>query len=496
MSLGFRILGHPLIDAGTMVYVVAAAVDSPSDLTQAHMDDFTQAVLLPFYTAVYMSNYIGAVILTNINFATPSINHKPQFDEIRRARLQTWLDMGKLDPHDRDTIQTTLERHKKDKLLPPVVEPADPDERCAFSGDPATLRISRIIIPMTGSSSAINFAPNGRPGLPLAGWVIRSLIALPAGTINSAGRALLVHTHDTTLLRMVVQDNLVRNQRDSELEGLKKRPNYRFARTHVIEQLSSWFEQGHTTAYPLSLYRFNSKSDNAHVEIAHLPSNVIRFLRAAQLETVWHEIISRSYMNQHEAPTVNGKGEVIHTKINSLYQDLFKLPEYARSFLSIYLLRLPAATQRDLQAPHPILIEQEFALISWPLIHMFMEMIMDVRKDRIKAIRGIADILADYIMQNDKMLYKQLLLARKPNHFRQHLITVFTAIQHDPAYDPPSMFDKFINAFFDNHGDYYRYDPWFTRDLILIGLLDSLRDKGFEDVHLVADLTYTDHEEE
>lgn len=456
-----RYIGNPLVDMGVATLTAAAGASEPSEVTTEQITTFVERDLLDVYITPFMSNYLGTVVFANANFANPSINNKPKFDVVRKERLRAWAIL-----------------YQPDAPLPDGAEPPDPDEQCAFSGDPADLRVSRTLIPMIGSEDAINFVPMGRPRLPVAGWVLLALLAMPYGTLNSGGQVLLPHTLDYDLLRGLAKANLDANRRVIQMEGINKRPNYRFARTKMLEQLVQLWDR-HSGSYPITVYRFTSAAQNARIEIFSLSTQVIKFIGRAQRQhsQAWGRILAQAWDNKPADPEINSKGEKIYERRNFIYEDLFDLPQQAHRFLRTYLLRKPPKERWEKADPRlnyrPLTPDAHGRLIDWGLTTLFLEMIMNIEKSRVQSIRDFADRLADYILNHDARLYRDLYLARRPHQLRQVIISAANRAR-EKRLESLVPLDMFMEVFFVDDGVSYREDYYLAVDLLFIRIIEQL----------------------
>lgn len=483
---GIRYTGHPLVDGGVATLVAATGVGSPAELTYDAVWTFVQDELVPVYINPFMSNYLGTVVFANINFANPAMNTKSKFDQLRQDRLSAWLSLGlEADPTNRKELLNAIATYQDDNLLPGDVEPPDPGERCAFSGDLAAVRVSRVIVPMTGSETALNFVPEGRPRLPLAGWVLVSLLALPMGTLNSGGQVLLPHTADTDLLQKLAAYNLAQNRRAVQMEGLKKRPNYRFARTELMWQLTQ-LDHKWAGSYPITVYRFSSAAQSAKIDILSLDTRVVVFIARAQRETpaAWQTVVKRAWRMESppdETPELTKKGEQIYERRNYFYEDLFLLPQRSHTFLRRYLLRRRRpGSPRGKQKQDPRFTystsQEHREVISWKLTELFMEVMMDISKERVAAIRDLGDRLAEYIQRYDARLYQRMYVLRKPHALRR-VLGQANANAKRQGLGSLLPYDEFVTVFFyedRNDASILREDWFLAQDLLMIRIIEQL----------------------
>lgn len=475
MTLPFKYTGDPFVDVGVATLLAGTEVSSINDLREDAITAFIEEVT-DVYINQTMSNYLGTVVFANVNFANPGLNTNPKFDPQRRHQLGVWLSVWKEGAAAFDRLE------KKDRAK---IELAREGEGCVFSGDPAVVRVSRTLIPMTGSETAINFVPEGRPLLPVAGWVLLALLVMPMGTINSGGRILLAHTADHNLLQKLVKRNLKVNREAfgwAKQGSLSKRPNYRFARTQLMSALLD-IDYRASSRYPLTMYHFSSSGQDAKLTIHTLSSLALRFVKLAKRRypAAWDAIVARAWSvakRADERPEPNDKGEMVDERRNYFYEDLFDLPTNAGAFLRRYLLRMraPANTltsdKNDPSRSYSPLTDR--AAISWDLITLFLEKVMHMEKNRVEAIRKLAERLAIYIQQEDPRLYGRLYRDRRPDRVRMELIRACDRAK-SKGLEQLVPYEEYIEAFFvHEENGYLREDWWLAGDLLLIGIIDHL----------------------
>lgn len=465
----FRYTGHPFVDVGVATLVAYAGVSKPDQLTERHVDDFTTRIV-DWYMNPMMAGYLSYVVFANARFANPAQINNPKFDDQRRASLSELLNLWRWQPGN---------------PLPAKEEPADEGELCVFSGDPAVIRASRVLIPMTTDETNINFVPEGRPKLPIAGWCVLALLAMPLGSLNSNGKLWLVHSTDPQTLQHFAAINLDRNRKAFQMSGLEKLPNYRFARTHLIKDLIITQESQHyfVRNAPLTAYLFTSSGQKSEVEIVHLPSNIIEFVTYAirHYEPAWIAIEKRAWALQDKEAEVED-GKLAYSDRNYFYEDLFELPYGAGKFLRTYLLRRrlagkPSGKQKaDPRYEYSFIKDRE--AISWELTEYFLEKVMNMDKERIEAIRNLGDRLADYIQRHDSRLFKKLFLARNDYQLRLELLRAANS-----ATGQLLPYDEFITVFFIDDGETAKPDWYFARDLLMVRIIEGLHQTDWIESH-------------
>lgn len=460
-----RYTGHPFVDVGVATITAFSGVKRPEEVTDEHLEKMGQ-LLLELYMNRTMARYVGYVVFANIYFANPGLVTNEKYDAPRRDALSSYLNL-----------------YKPDAPLPANEDPPDEGEQCIFSGDAAVIRASRSIIPLT--SIDINFAPEGRPKFPIAGWCVLALLAMPLGALNSNGKLWIVHTPDAEWLQYFAGLNLERNRRALHQQNLEKLPNYKFARTHLMDDLVSTHAALPRNT-PLTAYLFTSSGQKSELDIYHLPSAVVSFVHEARQRfgPVWDGIVARAW--EAAAPAKDEEGVIVYQDRNFFYEDLFDLPDRATYFLRRYLLRLPragkAAGKQKLDPRFDYSFIREREVIHWGLTELFLERVMNIDKERIASIRQLADRLADYIQNHDIRLFRRLFLARNDYHIRLELQKAANVAQRYT--DTPLVpYDEFVRIFFFDEGDALRPDWYLARDLLMIRVIERLHTSGWIEQH-------------
>lgn len=479
-----RFTGHPFIDVGVATITAYAGVDNPAHITASQVAGFKEWAV-ELYMNPVMANYLGYVVFANLYPFNPGITKKEQFVQQRYEVLSALFDLYMAD----ETPTILLDRG--------IVAPIEPNEFCMFSGDPAIVRASRTIIPMTGSEDAINFVPEGRPRLAIAGWCVLALLAMPLGCLNSNGKMWLIHSMDSDVTLSFALVNLERNWKAFQMQGIEKLPNYKFAKTHLMQDLVEAQRVRVSGRKPLSAYLFTSSGQKSEIDIHHLPSNVLSFVTSAQnlFPEAWRLIVERAWYLL-EDPIENEDGKTVDNRRNYFYEDIFDLPHSAVSFLRRYLLRQPlsgkATGKQKLDPRYSYSYITEKEVISWGLTDLFLERIMHMDKDRIQAIRDLGDALAEFIYHRDQRLFVRLFNARNDYQMRLELLKAFK-----DTGAPKVTYDQFITVFFIDEGDTVKPDWYLARDLLMVRIIERLHAENWIEAHqdLVEEANQANEEE-
>lgn len=468
MSIGLRYTGHPFVDVGVATLLAFTKSRRPEVTTLEDVIASDIEAFVRYARELYLNRALLGYLLFVVfpNIVNPAVLANPKFEDQRRKIIYELFDVWQWQPG---------------KTLPEKEEAALPDEYCVFSGDKAVLRVSQNVIPMIGGASVINFFPEGRPKLPIASWCVLALLAMPLGTLNASGKTFLVHSYDMQVLEKLVALNLERNRQAFLIESLEKRPNYKFPKTHLIQDLVA--AEGETNIQTsIAGYLFVSGGQSPRIDIFHLSSAVINFISvAAKLApNAWYETVNRAWQLQKGKTTEASDTAPEYTERNYFYEDLFNLPHDAVRFLKMYLLRQRRRGKVDKSDPrfgYSFLQERE--VISWQLINLFLEKVMDMDKTRIEAIRQLADRLATYIQKVDSRFYKKLYFARNDYAMRREMLLAANAAKGQ-YHETLLPYDEFIEVFFIDEGDTRKPDWYLARDLLLIRIIEQLSNDWIE----------------
>jgi len=352
-------------------------------------------------------------------------------------------------------------------------------------------RAARAQIPLVQGDDAINFYPNGDPGLPISGPALLCLQAFPLGCAKVAGRLLAVHASEPAITLGFARKFLAINRRNLSLAqeaGESKMPETRYGiGTLLIDTLMRVLGEAphlaeNDLSFTITAYHLTNSGQSPEVAIYHLPLGITTFLRLAntpRYKTVWQAIVARAWTRQPEQSGAQGDADERAAKVkqrNYLYEDLLQLPNQASRFLRVYFLRRPlrlalVRPEEDPRAAYSI--RREFELISWDLTALFLREVMNMDKTRIDHIRNLGDRLAHYIeAENDQKFLLEIYTAKSYELLRNALIKAGRrAITRSGQ--PLVTFDQFVSIF--EEGEELPYRDWkLARDLLLIHVIERL----------------------
>ncbi|MCB9102411.1 MAG: type I-B CRISPR-associated protein Cas8b1/Cst1 [Anaerolineales bacterium] len=491
--------GHPFYDVGVATITAFAGERTPEDLTEADLDKIADYISDLYIDPVLVSN-LSIAFTINSGFTTPSFRKTPKKRKLYAKKM--------------------LRSYKKET---PVL-----NERCVFTGKPAVAlsldtkdglpvgRAFRQHIPLITGEGPINFYHEGNVGLPVSGEALLAIHALPLGCAKAGGKLLAIHSDNPKIMLRFADRFLKENQKAIHMAqqmGEKKMAEtepYGY-RTLLLSLLEADFQQHRElkkeASFSITAYYFSNSGQGVSLDIYHLPSQVLDFLGSVntpQYRATWERIVYQAW----ELPSKKQKDDSdFQPRRNYLYEDLFDLmtayaplenPQRVSRFMQTYFLRKawkydkqPQTDPRQAYSPHT-----QTQLISWDIITLFLERILYMEKEKIEAVRTLADRFAEYVnRENDIRFLNKLLWARRfqdlsrtltllaaqqyKEEFAQKRREAKTNDQPLPQRDenaPIIRYQEYISLFEEGEGLADR--QWsLIRDLLVIRMIEWLYDK-------------------
>ncbi len=484
--------GFVQIDTGIHVITAFAGKTNPADVTLKDLDDIADH-LQEFYSEGVGQSYLSKIPFFNSGFGQPAWS-ETRFQYKRKAYADFVL--RGYQHLDLETILTAIE-NSDGEYGAMVLRDKPGAPPCAFTGEPAYLRVSRDMLPMLNGRGTINFGSMGIAGLPVSGIALLAIHAMPLGCLISQGRLLAVESDDPELAFAFAKENLESNRRNAAAArsaGWKKLPNQSYFRTALMNGLMDiWqFRRGiprYAKRHPsLTAYHFSNSGTDPKIDIYALPSAVVDFVITASegdYRDAWLKILARARQEDKSEAKEREDSEPKFTQRNYVYEDLFRLPDpdNARQFIRTYFLRVPLSrVKKDVRGTYSW--KTDAALISWELTDLFLKRMMNVEKSRVDSIRALGDRLAAHISaRGDKRLLGNLYNARD---YRTLRLALVAAAKNYSGSGPLLQFDEFISIF-EEAEEFARLDWNLARDLLLIRIFEQLQQEG-QLAPLAADL--------
>jgi CRISPR-associated protein Cst1 len=478
--------GHPLFDVGLATITAFARKEDPAELTLDDLDKVA-GYIETYYTEQPLSSFL-TVSLMNSDFTQPAYKDNP---ERKRAYA-----------------------HRVARSFGP--ETPKGEEICVFTGLPAMGlplslkagkdelppgRAYRQHIPLITGEGIINFSPWGDSGLPVSGEALLCLQFFPMGCRKCAGRLLAIHSDNPEIILEAAREALHENERAISLakaQGESKLPDApATAQTLLIDTLLEMdnrrfqkhkrFEPFSVTAYHLTNSGQSSplNEKSPPLKIYHLPMDIVGFLlmfNHPDYREAWKELVKRGWElpKPSKAVTEGSISPSSERRRNYLYEDILRLPENARSFVRMYLLRIPKRNSTQVDPRSNYNPRKEVDLVSWQLTDLFLRKVMHMEKERIEEIRKLGDRLAAYVKeQNDKRFFLNFYKVQRYDDFRTLLMRAnYKYVKAGKA--PLITFDPYLTVFEEGY-EIMRPDWRFARDLVLICMIEWLHTKRWFD---------------
>lgn len=471
--------GHPFFDIGVATVTALVGKTDPRAVTADDLEKVATFIERE-YTRDPLKSFLGVAFTTNAWFNQPAFEKQPE----KRREYARRILRG---------YGTAL-----------------PEESCAFTGRPVTAaafsdrlppgRAFRQHIPLLTGEGVINFFPGGDAGLPVSGEAMLCLQAFPLGCAKCGGRLLAVHSDNPEVTYNFAGDFLAYNLKALALAqqaGSKKMGEAEAsARTLLITTLLKIEQRRQDEAeerppYSVTAYHLTNSGQsnpldehNPPLEIYYLPLELTRFLAAVNgplYRSEWQAIVERAWrLDPGSASKKRAGGSQAGRRPhrNFLYEDLFRLPDYAPRFIRRYFLRIPVRSGPEDDPRRLYSLRDEASLISWKVTDLFLAEVMHVDKERIRQIRELGDRLAGYISQeNDRRFFVAFFSERNYALFRNALIKA--NLGHVRRGNPPLItLDPYI-AIFEEGNEVARADWQLARDLVLIRLIEQLYNLGW-----------------
>ena len=455
-----RYTRHPFVDAGVAAVVAFSKKLHPEEIDEPDLEKVIEYIS-KHYPRKPASSFVQLAFTINAVYTQPAVR-----------------DVEKREADSRTFLQIILEPDSHSDA-----------ERCGFCGRAALRKeikamkqvsgpITRQHVPLVLAKGLINFFPTfSSLGVPICGSCLFAIQAMPLGAGSCGGRLLIVHSDDEETNLDFARRFVERHQRNFQLTELTKYPAERFPKTILIDELLEIAhrrgeeEREDSARYgSVTAYHFTNYGTNADIDMYHLPHQIVEFLRVARTgkyTQVWNKIARRGWQQVEDARAGVAR--------NFLYEDLFDLPESTAHFIRVYFLRrgFERAFKDDPRREYAL--ERDLELISWDLTEMFLRKVVGMEVERREAIKKLGDRLSSYIQEtNAKRFFGNFYRSNRYGELRGLLIKASND-EVRRGKSPIVGFDDFITIFEDGE-DLAKSDWYFARDLVLIRMIEQLRE--------------------
>ncbi|RKX78625.1 MAG: type I-B CRISPR-associated protein Cas8b1/Cst1 [Spirochaetes bacterium] len=449
---GLSWTGHPIVDAGVATLTAFAEKNYPDEVTFADLEKFVRYAEKAYFSSA-ISGYLTVLFTSNFMNPSWSLEKKKEYlGQILRS-------------YNNEPTSGSCVYCKKPSVNLPTSDLAYRD-----------------LIPMLTGRGIANFFPGGHSGLSLCGYCLLAIQAIAIGAPMVSGRALIVSSDDPLFTLDIIKKWLPETRSRVQLSEIsdKKPPAINRPLTRVIEAImlcdnekTKWREDASLTVYHLS-----NSGQGPSIDIFNLPSNITKFINRAKTvkyRDSWNEIIKSAWEKD-----VKGNDSIkIRNKSgrrNYLFEDLFKLPENAGSFIRTYFLRQPPNYSTNMDPRKEYKGWQDAKYVKWNLAELFLEEVIHMEKSRIEAIKRLGDRIAEEIVStNDRGFWYSIYNCQKFYEMRNILIRQSQKCIK-AGKEPLIRLDPFLEIFEEGE-ELARADWRLAWDLTLIRVIEQLYDK-------------------
>ncbi len=442
--------GHPLIDTGVAALTVMAGRRNPTELTMEDLHRVADELRDLYVEQDPITGWYRQGPLTrDLVWIYPNSGFvNPAFGEKRWAA-------------DPQGVSEKIREYTDRTLYAFLSEPAQGAGACSFCGRPSVWQVSRAQVPLL-SGFCINFSPNGAIGVPICGYCLLAIHALPFGTRVVRGRRrLAVHCDDPAVMRRLVEEAVEEARRVVHLRHQATEqaawPVMSWPRTRLVEALREVERQTPGVLRgSVTLYTFTNDNRDADLRIDRLTSPALAFLREAEHEAphepgrraAWVRAVERGWQQPEQ-------GEVVESgeRKNQLYEDLYGLPEGARRFF-----------RKHIWPTH-----------NWALAALFLRKVMFMEKERLDLLFDLGTRLAEYALQRRRSFYYEFARERSYSTWRRRLLNAADDWSRQGRVLITA--DEFVRAFVPPADA--TYSDWgLARDIVTLRMIELLAQAG------------------
>lgn len=385
--------------------------------------------------------------------------------------------------------QANPDSDKNREYIRKVLESCKPefieiDRQCAFCARPAKILADRRYIPLLTGETSMVAGAEGQPGLPVCGYCIFAVHFYPLATLKVEGKPLFWWSQDTSWTRRLNRsfyDNVQTLLAGSPDEF----PKLRWPVTRLLNAARQTMDAiekiGVADRPPLcdivGLHATNYGAGASYDEL-RIPCGLLEFWSEAGSFDVYREIELRAWEDAEPKPKKKTGNKATGpekepspavreaSRRNFLYEELgkaFREPDFREKAKSVAVRFFLPRSGKQVKPNTTALAE------------LFLEKVAGMQKERLEAIRRIADNIADnLILQGNERKVAWALFRRrlKMGEFLQYLSLIQRKLS-DSGH--PFTWDNFLLALgLDSNDDRSGKDHWLVQELILIRLYERL----------------------
>lgn len=340
---------------------------------------------------------------------------------------------------------------------------------CIFCGKPSYNRrddkpFVKTQIPLVGSSDFVNFFPSFRNGIDICARCALAVQFAPILFYKTGGKPSCINCNNKDVLDIVGKEcisyinqnkilNAFKNRDVSGIfdEGFKSPQNALF---HLAYKLFTKYRKLGILKEneEIIIYRIDNYNQNpTGIQIYKLPNSIFRFvgimMNSPQYKKVWYGLLSKFYYGKE------GKKDSLpiwKVKYNRIHDYLLKNKSILWAF-------------KDKDTKN--------STVPWIIVERYMELVRSMNRQKIEAIKNLADNIAKCIIESDnKKRVNEIASAKDFATFRSQLRKVFRDWQKLGKDEPMITYDEYISAVIPE--DYYNWKE--IQDLIIIRLYEKL----------------------
>jgi CRISPR-associated protein Cst1 len=446
----FDFTGNPFVDAG--IWSISRLVNkNPHELDKNDLNNVLNDVIPLYLTKKWSKNLYS--VFPNNPITNPSVkNKKERYMELLKDLIKDITTQGKSGSCISCGKRDVIKRSGKDK------------------------------IPLTGSGRLINYFSYGVDGAdycPACAFAVQFSPLM----MYACGKLLLLHSNSKKIMdiwsRKAIK-NVNKQLSTGKIIGClnEKYTNPKNAFFHIIQDIVLEYDVRWADEAPsINCYHFTNYNQGPDLDIYHIPTPIFKFLAyIPQHEKFedWMRIVKRGYKFV-DWKKVKDENEYKNNP-NLVYNNLLE----GKSIIRFFLDR-----------------KNKEAIGGWDLLKNYLEEVKRMDEERVKAIKQVGDILADYIETvNDMKTLNRLETASNYKNYRNLLRIIIKKRISNGMENPLFTFDDYVNYLFPEGNLTWRE----TQDLILFRIYEKLQpwilQQGNQDELKIQDPEEEIHEEE
>ncbi len=391
--------------------------------------------------------------------------------------------------------QKDLSSEKNSTYLKKVLESYKPefpelDRKCAFCGRPAKIFADRRYVPLLTGETIMSSGSGGVPGLPVCGWCVFAVHFYPFATLKVEGRPLFWWSSDSLWTLRLTQ--IFREKLDQVLAlASEELPKLRWPKTQLLQaareamtKLDKESSQYQALSDVVGIHATNYGTDPNFEEL-HIPRGLLEFWQEAGSFPAYQEIENRAWETPPEKTKAKknkkakGSEENVEDKDTGKTQIPFEFVR--RNYL--YESLGNAFRLNDFQKEAKLTAANFFLRRhgknvkagTLEVTELFLQKVAGMERERLEAIREIADHIADHLIigAGERKAAGQLIRRKlRLGEFLQFLSYIQRKLS---AANKPLAWEKVLSALnLQSDDDRTASDYWLVQELVLIRLYERL----------------------